>query len=171
MAVTDVWQFSWTVPDLDRSVKFYVDGLGLLLRHSQTQDNAYTRRLIGYSDARIRMAQLVIPGVDHGISGHIIELVEYESPQADADNSPETYNHRVAHVAFAVDDIHAAHERVIAAGGTPVSEPVAIEEGINRGGWALYVRDPDGFTVELVQPPARPGAPTATLAGMAEEGR
>jgi hypothetical protein len=33
--------------------------------------------------------------------------------------------------------------------------PVPITAGINRGAQALYLRDPDGFTIELFQPPAR----------------
>ena len=35
-----------------------------------------------------------------------------------------------------------------------VSPPVEVDTGINRGGLALYLRDPDGITVELFQPPA-----------------
>jgi hypothetical protein len=31
---------------------------------------------------------------------------------------------------------------------------VEVDTGINRGGYALYVRDPDGIMVELFQPPA-----------------
>ena len=35
-----------------------------------------------------------------------------------------------------------------------VSPPVEVDTGVNRGGLALYLRDPDGITVELFQPPA-----------------
>ena len=40
----------------------------------------------------------------------------------------------------------------MAAGGRPVSEPVYIDGGANAGGRAVYVRDPDGHTVELFTP-------------------
>jgi hypothetical protein len=34
-----------------------------------------------------------------------------------------------------------------------VSPPVEVDTGINRGGFGLYLKDPDGITVELFQPP------------------
>ena len=36
------------------------------------------------------------------------------------------------------------------------SDPVAIEAGINRGGFTCYFLDPDDITLEIIQPPARP---------------
>jgi hypothetical protein len=33
-----------------------------------------------------------------------------------------------------------------------VTEPVAIDSGINDGGAAVYLRDPDGYTIELFRP-------------------
>jgi catechol 2,3-dioxygenase-like lactoylglutathione lyase family enzyme len=35
-----------------------------------------------------------------------------------------------------------------------VSAPVAITEGANRGGFTCYFRDPDGITLEMLQPSA-----------------
>jgi catechol 2,3-dioxygenase-like lactoylglutathione lyase family enzyme len=40
------------------------------------------------------------------------------------------------------------------AGGSRVTDPVTIDSGINDGGAAVYLRDPDGYTIELFQPPA-----------------
>ena len=54
------------VRDLDASIRFYTEGLGLRLRHRQTQDNPYTRSLVGYPDASLRVAQL--PVGDHEIA-------------------------------------------------------------------------------------------------------
>ena len=34
-----------------------------------------------------------------------------------------------------------------------VTDPVRIDSGINDGAAAVYVRDPDGYTIELFQPP------------------
>jgi len=45
--------------------------------------------------------------------------------------------------------------RLEAAGAVLVNEPVAITAGINTGGRAVYLTDPDGITLELVQPPAK----------------
>jgi catechol 2,3-dioxygenase-like lactoylglutathione lyase family enzyme len=35
------------------------------------------------------------------------------------------------------------------------SEPVAIEAGINKGGYTVYFLDPDDITLEIIQPPPR----------------
>ncbi len=54
-----------------------------------------------------------------------------------------------------MDDIDALYERIDAAGYRPRSAaPVTITEGANAGARVFYVRDPDGYTVELFQPPA-----------------
>ncbi len=157
MLVSGIWQVSWTVKDLDEMVRFYCEGLGFTLRLFQEQDNAYTRRLVGYPDARVRMAQFTLDGVDSGVSGHLIELTQYFSPSPDAPRVTETYNPGVAHLALVSEDLDAVYERVIEFGGRPISPPVTIEEGVNRGGRAMYVRDPEGFTLEFVQPPVRTG--------------
>ena len=47
-------------------------------------------------------------------------------------------------------------------GVTMMSDPAEITAGAHAGGWAVYVRDPDGFTVELYQGPAAGSSATAT---------
>ena len=32
-------------------------------------------------------------------------------------------------------------------------QPIAIEAGVNKGGYTIYFLDPDGITLELIQPP------------------
>jgi catechol 2,3-dioxygenase-like lactoylglutathione lyase family enzyme len=70
MTTFGVWHFSFTVSDLDRSIAFYRDLLGFTLVHVQEQDNEYTRRLVGYPDARLRVAQLAVDGQPRAISTH-----------------------------------------------------------------------------------------------------
>ena len=65
--VRGMWHFSFTVADIERSVAFYRDVLGLALVHQQDQSNEYTRRLVGYPDAELRIAQLAIPGQDRSV--------------------------------------------------------------------------------------------------------
>ena len=52
-----------------------------------------------------------------------------------------------------VDDIHAMYDRLVAEGVRFKGEPVAIEEGRNTGGFAVYFNDFDGIPLELLQPP------------------
>jgi catechol 2,3-dioxygenase-like lactoylglutathione lyase family enzyme len=153
-----VWHFSFTVADIDRSVAFYRDVLGLELMHRQEQSNAYTRKLVGYPDAHLRVAQFRIRGLPTGRSGHMLELVQYVAPAGEPVDT-QTKNPGTAHLAIEVDDIFAEYERLRGLGVRFRSEPVAIEAGINRGGYTVYFTDPDGITLEILQPPPIPGEP------------
>jgi lactoylglutathione lyase len=158
MAIHAVWHTGFSVRDLDRSITFYTEGLGLDLVHRQEQDNPYTHALVGYSDARLRIAQLRIPQVEPPSSGHILELIEYVQPRGE---DIDVQHNRITsgHLAFEVDDIDERAARLVRYGAELVSEPVDIAAGINKGGKAVYLHDPDGVTLELLQPRRRtPGA-------------
>ncbi|MFC5751842.1 VOC family protein [Actinomadura rugatobispora] len=155
--LTAVWHFSFHVADLDRSVAFYRDVLGMELVHVQDQDNEYTRALVGYPDARLRVAQLAVPRRDPArVSTHDLELVEYVVPRGERQD-PARHHPGAAHMAFAVDDIDAEHARLTGLGVRFVSPPNRITAGVNAGGAACYFLDPDEITLELVQPPPREG--------------
>ncbi|MWA03576.1 hypothetical protein F8568_024970 [Actinomadura sp. LD22] len=147
-----IWHFSFHVADLDRSVAFYRDVLGMELVHVQDQDNAYTRSLVGYPDARLRVAQLAVPGKGEHVSTHDLELVEYVEPRGERQD-PARHHPGAAHMAFAVADITAEHARLTGLGVRFVSPPNRITAGANTGGAACYFLDPDDITLELVQPP------------------
>lgn len=140
--------FSVTVADLERSLRWYANALGLEMLSRQRSDNAYTRAIVGMDDAVLEVAFLGLPGD----SQPRLELIEYVEPRGEppslATNLPG-----VAHLAFEVADIDAALERLAAAGTEPVNPPVEIDRGVNRGMRACYLRDPDGFTIELMEPP------------------
>ena len=153
--IVDTWHFSFTVADLERSIEFYRDILGLELVHRQEQANAYTRKFVGYPDAHLKVAQFRIAGARLARSGHLLELVEYVAPKGQKVDT-RTLNPGTAHLAFQVDDIRAEYQRMLAQGVRFRSEPVAIEAGINKGGFTVYFLDPDDITLEIIQPPSRP---------------
>jgi catechol 2,3-dioxygenase-like lactoylglutathione lyase family enzyme len=155
--ILSIWHTSFTVADLDRSIAFYRDELGLELVHEQEQANAYTRTFVGYPDAHLRIAQFAIPGAAAPRSGHVIELVEYVAPRGEPVH-PERYQPGAAHLAFQVQDTRELHARLAAQGVRFISEPVAITAGINAGGATVYLEDPDGNTLEFVTAPAREDA-------------
>ena len=154
-----VWHFSFTVGDLDRSIAFYRDLLGLELVHSQVQDNAYTRRLVGFPDAILRVAQLAVPGQPRAISTHDLELVEYVRPRG-VRRDARICDPGTPHLALAVRDARAMYGRLVGAGVRFVSSPNAITAGVNEGGYACYFHDPDDIVLELLQPPAHRLPPT-----------
>ncbi|WP_141585080.1 VOC family protein [Actinomadura sp. WMMA1423] len=150
--IADVLHFSFTVSDLDRSVAWYTDVLGLELVHRQRQENAYTEKLVGIDGAVLEVAQLKIPGLAPACSTHMLELIEYVGARGACPSSLPTNQVGVAHLALLVTDIHERYARMLAQGTRFRNPPVEITEGANAGGWACYLHDPDGCTIELLQP-------------------
>lgn len=136
---------SLTVSDLDQSLRFYRDLLGLEVVMEQEKRGGYLAKITGYRDAHVRMAQLAIEG-----QGHRLELFQYLTPGGEL-TPVEPRNVGMTHVCFLVEDLHAVYERLLSVGVDFYSEPIELESGANRGGYAVYLRDPDGITIELFQ--------------------
>jgi lactoylglutathione lyase len=137
-----------TVSDLERSVHFYTEGLGLEVVVRQRSAAEYLS-LVGYPGLEIATAFVAAPG-----NGVRIELQEYHRVGDHGAREPGTAPVGSSHICLRVDDVAAALQRAEAAGGRRVTDPVGIDSGINDGGAAVYLRDPDGYTIELFQPPA-----------------
>jgi lactoylglutathione lyase len=154
--IADVLHFSFTVDDIERSIDWYTRVLGLELVHRQRQENAYTQVLVGIPGAVLEIAQLAVPGVPPVRSTHMLELVEYVTPRGRELGELGTNSVGCAHLALIVTDLATRYERMLALGVIFRNPPVEITEGANAGGSACYFHDPDGITLELLQPsPAR----------------
>ena len=99
----------------------------------------------GVSGAALRGVHLRLPG--HGPNGPTLEIYQYE-PELDA--IPVAVNRPgFGHIAFAVDDVAAAREAVLAASGRAVGEVVTLQTSDGRRVTWCYVTDPEGNIVEL----------------------
>lgn len=120
------------VTDLDASLDFYCDKLGLTeVRRHEVPDGRFT------------LVFLAAPGDE---SAQIELTYNWD---------PETYSggRNFGHLAYAVDDIYAACRRLMD-GGVTINRPP-------RDGRMAFVRSPDGISIELLQsgsplPPAAP---------------
>ncbi len=160
--IVDLWHVGLVVADIERAIAFYRDALGLELRHRQDQANPYTSSLVGYPNASLRIAQMTLPGGIASRSGHLVELIEYVNPAPDRVDAVRS-RIGAGHLALQVANIDELRPRLEAAGAVLVNEPVDIVSGINAGGRAVYLHDPDGITIELVEPPAIPAQPATPL--------
>jgi lactoylglutathione lyase len=139
--------FGIQVENLDRSVAFYRDLLGLTLVTTWVRDEPWIREIVGYPEAIINVAILQLPGSDM-----FLEVLEYQNVERTPIDTSNA-NPGTAHLAFYADDVQALYERLVAAGVPSVSAPVEPLTGPNRGGRTVYVLDPDGIRVELMQTP------------------
>lgn len=150
--VTSVFHVGMTVSDLEYATDFFTFCFDMEVVHSQVQDNSYSRRLVGEPNARFRIAQLRFRDAPVPQSGHVVELISYDSPEL---NQLSLRNPQpgAMHLAFLVSNIESVFGRVLERRGLAISEPIDITEGINAGGRACYMRGPDGITIELLQRP------------------
>jgi catechol 2,3-dioxygenase-like lactoylglutathione lyase family enzyme len=148
--VLSVWHTSWTVSDLERSIAFYRDLMGFELLRRRVRTGAFIETVVGFPGAELHIAALRIPQAPETPSQHHLELIQYVSPKG-ATLELSTCNVGAAHLALEVKSIHDDYRRLSAAGVRFVSPPVEFPGG---AGYACYMRDPDGFTIELVAPPS-----------------
>jgi len=154
MPVAGIFHTGLTVSDLDRSVAFYRDLLGLELVTQWDSAQPYLRAVVGFPDAELRIALLRLPRGDGGASGPHLELLEYRVPRG-VRGDARTCNPGNAHVAFMVEDLEATYRELKDKGVRFKSAPMEITHGRNRGAKAVYLLDPDDITLELVQPALR----------------
>ena len=144
---TGIDHVSVTCGDLDRSLAFYCDVLGLALRARGDADGSSEFEITGIANPKVRWADLEMP------HGQVLELIEYERPRG-TPSRPEPNDPGATHISLRVSDADAACERLRAAGAGVISDPTTIDApGAWHGARAFYAADPDGVTIELIQPP------------------
>jgi catechol 2,3-dioxygenase-like lactoylglutathione lyase family enzyme len=135
---------SFTVGDVERSMVFY----------GRFGFEQYKRYVSAGPEvdagADTRRADMDIQWLKHPLGGPMLELIRYVHHPADR----SAHNSRVgaAHLCFAIDDVVGAHAELSADGLEFLSDPNEDEFGVR---W-VYLRDPDGNAVELIQDPPAP---------------
>ena len=135
-----------TVSNLERSLAFWRDVLGFEFSHRTHQTGELAGEITGVPNAEISLAVLKAP------DGHKIELLEYNAPtdrKQHDDLRPCDVGH--VHVALAVDDLNVVINAIAASGWNAAGKPQTLQSGPNAGKHVIYVRDPDGTTIEFMQ--------------------
>jgi lactoylglutathione lyase len=116
------------VGDLDRSIKFYTDVLGMkLLRRKDYPDGKFTLAFVGYG-----------PETEHAV----VELTyNWGTDKYDLGNA-------FGHIALEVDDAYKACEDIRKRGGKVTREAGPMKHGSTV---IAFVEDPDGYKIELIQ--------------------
>ena len=116
------------VGDLDRSIRFYTDVLGMqLLRRKDYPDGKFTLAFVGYG-----------PETEHAV----VELTyNWGTDKYDLGNA-------FGHIALEVDDAYKACEDIRKRGGKVTREAGPMKHGSTV---IAFVEDPDGYKIELIQ--------------------
>lgn len=128
-----------TVTDLDDALAFYRDVLGLSVLDRFTVSGEAFATGVGVDGATGSFAHLDADGAR-------IELIEYE-PEGDAIRAGAVNQPGAKHVGLAVDDLESFYEGLPADTET-ISEPQTTESGAT----ILFLRDPEGNLVEVIEP-------------------
>ena len=146
MPIKQVHHHGFTVSNLERSVPFYRDVLGLeVVRTSERKNLPSYDTILGYDNVHLNVVILT-----HPVNDFVLELFQYENPPG---TKRVLGNHFVgaSHVAFEVDDIDEEYARITAAGYTSINPPVDVDRGGVIVARAMYALDPDGISVEMFQ--------------------
>jgi catechol 2,3-dioxygenase-like lactoylglutathione lyase family enzyme len=137
--VKRVDHFSYTVGDIDRSVAFYTRlGFQPVNRYAEAGPHVDRGAAAPNADMDIQLLR-------HGDDGPVLELIRYTRyPRLRAARNFEVGS---AHMGFVVEDMASAYATLKAAGVEFLSEPNVDQYGEQ---W-VYMRDPDGIPVELMQ--------------------
>lgn len=116
------------VVDLDKSIDFYTNVLGMkLLRRKDYPDGKFTLAFVGYGDE----SQTAVIELTHNW-----ETKSYELGNA------------FGHIAIGLPDVYQACEAVTAKGGKVTRAPGPMKFG---GSVIAFVEDPDGYKIEFIQ--------------------
>ena len=141
--ISDIHHTSFTVSDMERSVAFYRDILGMKVVWDSVQAGAEFKGEIADNLTNCPGTELHI--VFLSINERLIELVQY-SPQGKSLVDNKVSDTGSAHVCFKTENIQELHKKLSANGMRLHCTPQ------NLGGvWVMYFRDPDGIVLEAMQ--------------------
>lgn len=137
--------FSFTVSQMEDSLDFFCNKLGLEATPIMEVKDPDVRKIVGMPEAHLRISLVKVPGDDR------IELIEYVQPEGKPVDL-NTCNTGVAHIAFEVFDINAMYKKLSVRGVNFISPPVWTKGNDNTGQWGVcYLRGPDDITIELIE--------------------
>lgn len=131
------------VADLDAALDFYCDKLGLVeVRRAENEAGCFTLVFLAAPDDAEQSRETRAPQVELTFNW---------------DAEAYTGGRNFGHLAYEVDDIYAACQRLMD-GGVTINRPP-------RDGWMAFVRSPDGVSIELLQKGKRlePAEPWASM--------
>jgi catechol 2,3-dioxygenase-like lactoylglutathione lyase family enzyme len=134
---------SFTVADMDKSVRFWTEMLGFTAASVSPRQGDWQAAVTGIADASLMVAHL------YG-HGHHVEFIQYLRGAIEG-APPQPSLTGAAHVCLEVDDIAQTWTELLAAGATSQGRIARVKTGPVEDCLAGYVRDPNGIIIELLE--------------------
>lgn len=135
-----------TVKNLKKSLQFYTETLGLKLLRRQTNDSDYIHDIVRIEGLeKIEIAFIEVP------DGMVLELLEYVGMERYSGEARSS-DYGTGHLCLRVDNLEGMFEDLLKKGVSFKSKNVvSITAGNHKGGKAVYMKDPDGYLIELME--------------------
>ena len=143
--ITGMHHVGVVVKDLERTIEFYRDAMGLQLLSNRERSGNTASQLLGYEDTHVKIADMSTR------DDHVFHFLQYLNPPQVERPTEERNVRGATHLAFAVDDIEETYHAIIGQGATKLNPPVEVAPGT----WMCYLQDPDGNWIELVSESGR----------------
>ncbi len=133
---------SFTVSNLEKSIDFYQNVLGLKLVDVDYREKSFSEQVTGIKGAHLKIAYLET-------SNCAVELIQYLSPEG-CKLDARSCNVGSAHVCFFVENFNEMVDKLRKKKVVFAGVPSIVSAGPNKGRGVLYFEDPDSNTIEFI---------------------
>ena len=139
--IKDIRHTGIVVIDLEASIQFYRDVLGFQIAKQMEEEGDYIDNVLSLKNVKVTTVKMIC------LSGQMIELLKYHSHPSEP-WTREIHEIGITHIAFTVDDLNMAYERLKEKGIQLNSPPQLSPDGYAK---ITFCRAPEGTLIELVE--------------------
>lgn len=139
----NIRHFGIVVADMENSLKFYRDLLGLKIKIDALEEGPFIDAISGIKDIKVRTVKMT---ADEGNT--LVELLCYESHKRERRENNEIPNIGASHPAFTVENLDYEYKRLREKGVKFNCLPQISPDGKAK---VAFCQDPDGVLIELVE--------------------
>ena len=145
-----IYHVGLTVSDLERSIAFYRDVLGLEFQGEIFMEGEETDKMFRRVNCKARVAYL---NGSKAVEAPPVELIQFVNNEVKKVPS-DLFTTSISEVCFYTDDIDSAYKHLVDNNVECLPEPQYFDfraDGFGESR-AFYFRDPDGIILEMMQP-------------------
>jgi lactoylglutathione lyase len=137
------------VTDLEASTRFYVEGLGF--EQGATWESGDEVAAVSEVAPPVRMSSRYLTK-----QGYRVELMSWHTPAVHGTASQQRNQRGLTHLSFEVDDAAKIEARLLELGGVELPDARVYFDRPHAGFTIVFLADPDGTRIELLQRHAKP---------------